>query len=101
MSQTYFSKQDPTEKLSRLSLLGSSRGVVTVWLKGSKNKFDYPVFKFDKDREELVLDTKDRNFKSGDVILCTFELRGMNFFSVSAPMASSMARSCSRECGRR
>lgn len=81
MSQTYFSKQDPTEKLSRLSLLGSSRGVVTVWLKGSKTKYDYTVFKFDKDREELVLDTKDRNFKSGDVILCTFELRGMNFFS--------------------
>ncbi len=81
MSQTFFSKQDPTEKLSRLSLLGSSRGVVTVWLKGSKTKYDYTVFKYDKEREELVLDTKERPFKSGDTILCTFELRGMNFFS--------------------
>lgn len=81
MSQTFFSKQDPTEKLSRLNLLGSSRGVVTVWLKGNKNKYNYNVFKFDKDRMEIVLDTKENIFKVGETVLCTFELRGMNFFS--------------------
>lgn len=81
MSQTFFSKQDPTEKLSRLSLLGTSRGTVTVWLKGKKDKYDYQAAKFDKDRIEIVLDTKENNFKSGDTVLCTFELRGMNFFS--------------------
>lgn len=81
MSQTFFSKQDSTEKLSRLSLLGNSRGVVTVWIKGQKNKSQFPVFKFDKDREEIVLDSKDNLFTPGQTILCTFELRGMNFFS--------------------
>ncbi len=81
MSQIYFSKQDPTEKLSRLSLLGSSRGTVTIWLKGKKEKYDYVVSKFDKDRTEIVLDTKDNFFNPGDIALCTFELRGMNFFS--------------------
>lgn len=81
MSQTFFSKQDPTEKLSRLSLLGTSRGIVTVWLKGKKEKHNFNVLKFDKDRVEIVLDSKDHLFKTGDIILCTFELRGMNFFS--------------------
>lgn len=81
MSQTFFSKQDPSEKLSRLSLLGSSRGTVTVWLKGSKDKHNYTVFKYDRDREEIVLDSKDKKFKSNDNVLCTFELRGMNFFA--------------------
>ncbi|MCM2351641.1 MAG: hypothetical protein NDI69_16600 [Bacteriovoracaceae bacterium] len=81
MSQTFFSKQDPSEKLSRLSLLGSSRGTVTVWIKGKKDKYNYNVFKFDKDRMELVLDAKDKIFTPGQTVLCTFELRGMNFFS--------------------
>ncbi len=81
MSQIFFSKQDPTEKLSRLSLLGSSRGTVTIWLKGKKEKHNFVVSKFDKDRMEIVLDTKDNVFKAGDIVLCTFELRGMNFFS--------------------
>ncbi len=81
MSQIYFSKQDPSEKLSRLSLLGTSRGTVTIWLKGKKEKHHFQVSKFDKDRGEIVLDTKDNSFKVGDVVLCTFELRGMNFFS--------------------
>ncbi|WP_408098167.1 hypothetical protein ACJVC5_04365 [Peredibacter sp. HCB2-198] len=81
MSQTFFSKQDPTEKLSRLSLLGSSRGTVIVWLKGKKEKHTYQVLKFDKDREEIVLDSKDTIFTAGETVLCSFELRGMNFFS--------------------
>lgn len=81
MSQIFFSKQDSSEKLSRLSLLGSSRGVVTVWLKGKKDKHEFTVHKYDKDREEIVLDAKEKIFKTGDIVLVTFELRGMNFFS--------------------
>lgn len=81
MSQTFFSKQDSTEKLSRLSLLGSSKGKVTLWLKGSKEKYVYEVSKFDKNRVEIVLDTLDQIFKSGQTILCNFDLRGMSFFS--------------------
>ena len=81
MSQTFFSKQDPSEKLSRLSLLGNSRGDVILWLKGKKDKHQYQVSKFDKDRMEIVLDTKDQKFSPGATVLCSFELRGMNFFS--------------------
>jgi hypothetical protein len=81
MSQTFFSKQDPLETLSRLVLLGSSQGIVTLWLKGRKEKYDFKVTKFDKDRMEVVLDSKETLFKPGEAVLCTFELRGMNFFS--------------------
>jgi hypothetical protein len=81
MSQTFFSKQSPSEAISRLALLGSTRGAVTVWLKGSKEKRNYSVFKFDKDRMELVLDSKEKNFNDDETVLCAFELRGMNFFS--------------------
>lgn len=81
MSQTFFSKQDPTETLSRLSLLGSSKGSVILWIKGSKDKLTSNAIKFDKDRMEIVLEKKEDFFKSGETILCTFELRGMNFFS--------------------
>lgn len=81
MSQTFFSKQDPTEKASRLFLLGHSKGTVTLWEKGSKDKSNYITSNFDKEREELVLEIKDYPFKNGQTILCTFELRGMSFFS--------------------
>jgi hypothetical protein len=81
MSQTFFSKQDLSETLSRLNLLGTSRGVVTCWLKGQKDKSTYSVLKFDPDRMEIVVDSKEKNFKANDIVLCTFELRGMNFFS--------------------
>jgi len=81
MSQIFFSKQDPTEKLSRLSLLGSSKGTVVLWLKGKKNRREFKVDKFDKERMEIVLEGKEIAFGIGDKILCSFELRGMNFFS--------------------
>lgn len=81
MSQTFFSKQDPQETVSRLSLLANSRGTVTVWLKGKKDRYNWQAFKFDKERMEVVLDTKDYIFSDGQTVLCTFELRGMNFFS--------------------
>jgi hypothetical protein len=81
MSQTYFSKQDPSETLSRLSLLGSSGGVVTCWVKGTKEKTNFKVLKFDKERMELMVDSQEKVFPEGTLVLCTFELRGMNFFS--------------------
>jgi hypothetical protein len=81
MSQTFFSKQDPTEALSRLSLLGHSKGKVIIWLKGKKDKYNYNVISFDKERMEIVLDTQDNLFSIGQTVLCAFELRGMNFFS--------------------
>src|SRR5690606_1588520 len=81
MSQIFFSKQDPTEKLSRLSLLGSSKGTVILWLKGKKNKREFKVDKFDKERMEIVLEGQEIVFGVGDTVLCSFELRGMNFFA--------------------
>jgi hypothetical protein len=81
MSQTFFSKLDSREKLSRLGQLGNSRGIVTVWVKGKKEKIHFDVSKFDLNREEIVLDSKEDAFPHGSEILCTFELRGMVFFS--------------------
>jgi hypothetical protein len=81
MSQIFFSKQDPAETLNRLTSLGNSRGFVTIWLKGTKNKHDIRVIKYDKDRNEIVLDSQENLFPIGSTVLCTFELRGMNFFS--------------------
>lgn len=81
MSQTYFSKLDPKEKQSRLIQLGNSKGQVTVWVKGSKQKTNYSVLEFDKDRNEIILNTKDNLFAKGSDLLCSFELRGMHFFS--------------------
>lgn len=81
MSQTFFSKLDQLEKTNRLAQLGASRGKVTVWTKGNKNKDVLPVLKFDKERQELVLDSRDELFPDDAQILCTFELRGMTFFS--------------------
>ena len=81
MSQIYFSKQDSAEKLSRLSLLGSSNGKITVWLKGSTDKFVCTAVAFDKERIELLLDGKDMFFSPGVTVLCTFDLRGSSFFS--------------------
>lgn len=80
MSQTYFSKLDPKEKQSRLIQLGNSRGQVTVWVKGQKQKSNFKVLEFDKDRLELILDTKDQVYARGTDLLCSFELRGMHFF---------------------
>ncbi len=84
MSQTFFSKQDKTETRSRLALLGQSRGLVTVWIKGSKDKHSYSSLQFDKERMELVLNTTAIHFKEGDQVLCAFDLRGMNFFAECA-----------------
>jgi hypothetical protein len=81
MSQTFFSKKDPTETVSRLNLLSISRGIVTVWLKGQKEKHQYRVLGFHKDLMELALDSKDHIFAPGKAVLCSFELRGMSFFS--------------------
>jgi hypothetical protein len=81
MSQIFFSKQGPEETVSRLGLLASSRGVVTIWLKGSKDKNHLNVFKFDKERMEIILDSRENFYRDGETVLCTFELRGMSFFS--------------------
>ena len=81
MSETYFSKLDPSEKISRLVQLSNSKGQVTLWVKGQKQKFIFKILEFDKDRLEIILDTKESVFPKGTSLLCSFELRGMYFFS--------------------
>lgn len=82
MSQTFFSKQDAYEKNNRLTQLGTSKGAVTLWVKGSqKDKTNVNVLKFDKDRSVLVLESKEDLFPTNSEVLCTFEIRGMIFFS--------------------
>jgi hypothetical protein len=89
MSQTFFSRQDPTEKTNRLSQLGISQGLVTLWKKGNKERFIFNVMAYDKVRSELVLNSKDDvPFPTGASLLCTFETRGMTFFSQIVLMKS-------------
>jgi len=80
MSQTYFSKLEPQEKESRLVQLANSRGQITVWVKGEKTKNHFKVLEFDKNRLEIILDTKSNIYPNETVLLCSFELRGMYFF---------------------
>lgn len=81
MSQTFFSKLSAEEKQSRLSTLGSSHGEVTLWIKGSKDKKVLKVKDFDRERTAIVLESQDDLFPLNTQLLCTFEMRGMNFFS--------------------
>ena len=81
MSQTFFSKLTLEEKISRLALLGSSKSELTMWIKGQSSKQTFKASDFHKDRLEIVLDSKNKTFPIGTKILCSFELRGMYFFS--------------------
>jgi hypothetical protein len=81
MSQTFFSKLDAYEKNNRLSQLANSRGLVTIWIKGEKDKIHRQVDHYIKDQEDLVLDSKDDFFPKGTKLLCSFEMRGMSFFA--------------------
>lgn len=80
MSQTFFSKQDAHEKHNRLSSIAMARGQVTLWIKGTKEKRVVSVSDYDKERSALVLQSKENIFPINSKLLCTFELRGMNFF---------------------
>jgi hypothetical protein len=81
MSQTFFSKLDAYEKNNRLSQLGTSRGAVIIWEKGKKDKHNLLAIAFDKNQQNLVLDSKVDIYPRGTKVLCSFELRGMSFFA--------------------
>lgn len=81
MSQTFFSKLDQAEKDNRLTSIGNNRTKVTVWVKGQKEKHLVGVLKYDPLRMVLVLDTQDDLFPNNTPTLCSFDFRGMSFFS--------------------
>lgn len=81
MSQSYFSKLDPKEKESRLMLLGSSGGDLTIWIKGQKDKIKAKTQEYSRDRNEIVLAGNANLFPAGTNLLCSFDLRGMTFFA--------------------
>lgn len=88
MSQTFFSKLDQAEKDNRLTAIGNNRGKVTVWVKGQKEKHLIDVVKYDPLRMVLVLDTREDIFANNTPTLCSFEFRGMSFFSETIFMKS-------------
>ncbi len=96
MSQTFFSKLDQAEKDNRLSGLAIIRGKVTVWIKGQKEKQILSVVKYDTQRNVLVLDTKDDIFQNNTDTLCSFEFRGMSFFSQTVFLKSVGDFACLR-----
>lgn len=80
MSQIYFSKLNSEEKKSRLQRLGSSRGVITVWLKGQEERHEcYAVSFFDLEEVAVKFDKNPFPFRTQ--LLCTFELNGSTYFS--------------------
>lgn len=81
MSQTFFSKLDEHEKKTRLSQLANVKGQLTIWSKGQSEKHTLDSIKFDHERLELVLDSKDDFYPDGSSILCSFVFRGMTFFA--------------------
>lgn len=81
MSQTFFSKLDDLEKSARLNQLGTSKGKITIWEKGSNLKHVLNVTGLFQETHELVLDTKVNLYSDGTWILCSFDLRGMSFFA--------------------
>lgn len=81
MSQTFFSKLDLHEKTNRLNQLAVSRGSITIWIKGQKDKLIHKALQFDKDHLCIVLDSRLNLFPLGSAVLCTFDLRGMTFFA--------------------
>jgi len=83
MSQTFFSKLDDYEKKTRLNQLASEKGKLTIWVKGRPSKYTQIAMAFDRDRLEIVLDSKDDLFSDGTEILSNFEVRGMIFFAKS------------------
>ncbi len=89
MSQTFFSKLDQAEKDNRLSAIASSRGKVTVWIKGQKEKHHLDVISFDAERSTLVLSIKDDLYPDNSATLCSFEFRGMTFFAQTVFLKSS------------
>jgi hypothetical protein len=90
MSDTYFSKIDPKEKLSRLIQLGQSKGNVTLWVKGETERYKISVLDFDKESGEIVLNSKLETLPLKTTLLCSFELRGMKFFFQVKPSKSDL-----------
>lgn len=81
MSQTFFSKLDQTEKSNRLKSIGHNRCLVTIWVKGEKDKHNVHAMTYDADRSTLIMNTREDIFPNNTPVLCSFEFRGMNFFS--------------------
>ncbi len=89
MSQTFFSKLDQAEKDNRLSAIANTGGKVTLWIKGDKEKHLLRVKTYDSDRMILSLDSQEDLFPNYTSVLCSFEFRGMNFFSQTIFLKSS------------
>ena len=70
----------PQEKQSRLGQLGLSKGSVTVWVKGQKQKHEFYVQEYDAERSAIILSSKEQIFRVRSPLLCSFELKGMYFF---------------------
>jgi hypothetical protein len=81
MSEIFFSQQNLPETISKLSQVIQSKSVVTLWLKGKKEKYVFKGLRFDKDKLELTIDNTSAVFNQNASVLCSFELLGVTFFS--------------------
>jgi c-di-GMP-binding flagellar brake protein YcgR len=81
MSEIFFSQQNLPETISKLSQVVQSKSVLTLWLKGKKEKYIFKALRFDKDKLEITIDNSSQLFEENASVLCSFELMGVSFFS--------------------
>lgn len=80
MSESYFSKLETNEKISRLVRLATSKGQITVWKKGQDERYSGEVTSFDKQNKELVVKLPENKFVTSSSALCSFQFHGLLFF---------------------
>ncbi len=79
-SSTSFTKQNDSEKQSRLLNIMKSDGDIVVWEKGSKSKDTFSCFNFDKSTFLVTLKTTSKTKLNGKNVLYSFVLNGVSYF---------------------
>jgi hypothetical protein len=75
-----FTALDEAERKSRLWHLASQKGQCTLWVRGEISRQNFRVKDFDRESGKLSFHSEDQNWRSGQDVLGTFELKGMSFF---------------------
>lgn len=81
-NNTIFKALDDAEKKSKLFQLanGKSSNIVTVWKKGSSEKYELKATDYIRAKSEIYFNGKFDESLTGESLLMTFELSGLHFF---------------------
>lgn len=76
----YFQQLIEKEKLSKLTQAGRSQSLLTIWLKGAKQKYKITCEEFMPKEQRLICSGLLAKDLVGNSVLFTFELNGLSFF---------------------